>query len=432
MLKNKKRCKTEFHQRDHGRQQRTFYPNSIFFALSGISNTQNVTANITNASCSSTGSATAGTHGCDHAVSVTWNTVPVQTGLTATNLAPGNYRATILDGNNCTTVVPVTITLTNNLSMSNRSDTSICNGASFNANITSNAATYGWSPTTGLVTRPSPVPFYLQHPPPRTPLPEPPDLYHQPHLYRDRANRRHPDGACRHHDLQRGLIQCQHREQRDLIYRTPATGLSSSTIANPVVSPTATTQYTLVARLGNCLNSKSFTVSVLPGVTANAGPGSSILEGSSVILQGSGSSGTYSWTPAAGLSATNILNPVAKPASTTTYTLRITNSQGCFATSNVTITVIPNCTNPKNAFTPNKDGYNDVWFITDGNCLIRANVQVYNRYGSRVFESADYRNDWDGTYKGKALPDGTYYYVIKYLLINNAQVERKGNVTILR
>ncbi|MBL0056576.1 MAG: gliding motility-associated C-terminal domain-containing protein [Chitinophagaceae bacterium] len=364
---------------------------------------------------------------------VTWNTVPVQTGLTATNLAPGNYQATILDGNNCSTVVPVTITLTNNLSMSNRSDTSICNGASFNANITSNAATYSWSPTTGV-----------SNPAIASPVLSPTSTT----TYTVTGT----TGTCTISrtftvTVQTAVTLTVHADTTicsgasfnantvsngTSFTWTPATGLSSSTIANPVVSPTATTQYTLVARLGNCLNSKSFTVSVLPGVTANAGPGSSILEGSSVILQGSGSSGTYSWTPAAGLSATNILNPVAKPATTTTYTLRITNSQGCFATANVTITVIPNCTNPMNAFTPNQDGYNDRWFITDGNCLLRANVQVFNRYGSRVFESSDYHNDWDGTYKGKALPDGTYYYVIKYVLINNAQVERKGNVTILR
>ncbi|HEX2684486.1 MAG TPA: gliding motility-associated C-terminal domain-containing protein, partial [Ferruginibacter sp.] len=81
---------------------------------------------------------------------------------------------------------------------------------------------------------------------------------------------------------------------------------------------------------------------------------------------------------------------------------------------------------------PNKDGFNDTWYITNGNCLKRASVQVYNRYGGKVFESSDYKNDWDGTYKGKPVPDGTYYYVIDYELLNNSRVMKKGNVTILR
>ncbi|MBK7306599.1 MAG: gliding motility-associated C-terminal domain-containing protein [Chitinophagaceae bacterium] len=170
----------------------------------------------------------------------------------------------------------------------------------------------------------------------------------------------------------------------------------------------------------------------MPAVTVSAGPGLSVFGGSSVTLQGSGSAGTYLWTPATGLSATNILNPVATPAVTTTYTLRITNQQGCSNTSNVTIDVLPYCVKPLNAFTPNNDGFNDTWFITNGNCLKKAMVAVYNRYGSKVFESGDYKNDWNGTYKNKPLPDATYYYVIDYELLNDTHVFKKGNVTILR
>jgi gliding motility-associated-like protein len=85
------------------------------------------------------------------------------------------------------------------------------------------------------------------------------------------------------------------------------------------------------------------------------------------------------------------------------------------------------------AFTPNGDGINDLWLITNGqNCLITAHAQVFNRYGSRVFESEDYKNTWNGTYNGKPLPDGTYYYVISFKLLNGTMVFLKGNVTILR
>ena len=85
-----------------------------------------------------------------------------------------------------------------------------------------------------------------------------------------------------------------------------------------------------------------------------------------------------------------------------------------------------------NAFTPNGDGINDKWLITNGNCLRTATAQVFNRYGAKVFESNDYRNTWDGTHKGRPLPDGTYYFVLTYELINGKKVFLKGNVTILR
>ncbi|MFN8245224.1 MAG: proprotein convertase P-domain-containing protein [Ferruginibacter sp.] len=61
---------------------------------------------------------------------------------------------------------------------------------------------------------------------------------------------------------------------------------------------------------------------------------------------------TYSWTPATGLSATNILNPVACPTSTTTYTLKATNSCGCVDSAQTTITVTSSITPTFNPVAP--------------------------------------------------------------------------------
>jgi gliding motility-associated-like protein len=84
------------------------------------------------------------------------------------------------------------------------------------------------------------------------------------------------------------------------------------------------------------------------------------------------------------------------------------------------------------AFTPNGDGINDFWLITQGNCLKTAKAQVFNRNGAKVYESNNYRNDWNGTYNGKPLPDGTYYYLISYDLLDGKHEVKKGNLTILR
>ncbi len=66
---------------------------------------------------------------------------------------------------------------------------------------------------------------------------------------------------------------------------------------------------------------------------ANAGSDVAICKGASTTLDGSGG-GTYSWSPAYGLSATNIANPVANPGVTTTYTLTVING-GCTNTDKV-------------------------------------------------------------------------------------------------
>lgn len=216
---------------------------------------------------------------------------------------------------------------------------------------------------------------------------------------------------------------------------TPVNGVSLPGSATPTLSPQTTTTYTVTGTLGACTLSRSFTLTVSEGATANAGPDANLIAGDTYQMLATASVGSYLWTsvPAAGaLSATNVLNPTATPAVTTTYTLTVTSSQGCVASDDMTITVLPYCVNVMEAFTPNGDGINDKWLVTNGNCLSNARAQVFNRYGSKVFESNDYKNTWEGTYKGKPLADGTYYYVISFRLVNGREVVLKGNVTILR
>jgi gliding motility-associated-like protein len=213
---------------------------------------------------------------------------------------------------------------------------------------------------------------------------------------------------------------------------TPTAGVSNPAIANPVLSPQNTTTYTVTATQGSCTATDNLVVTVVPGASANAGPDVSIIAGDVYTIFGTATAGTYNWTPTIGLSSANTLTTNAAPTTTTTYTLTVTSPQGCTANDNILITVIPYCVKPMTAFTPNGDGINDLWLITNGNCLISAKAQVFNRYGAKVFESNDYKNNWNGTWDGKPLPDGTYYFVISYKLVNGKTVFEKGNVTILR
>ncbi|MES2810179.1 MAG: gliding motility-associated C-terminal domain-containing protein [Bacteroidota bacterium] len=84
---------------------------------------------------------------------------------------------------------------------------------------------------------------------------------------------------------------------------------------------------------------------------------------------------------------------------------------------------------PTTAFTPNGDGINDLWLIsglsTYPNCL----VNVYNRQGQNVFQSKGYSVPWDGLYKAKALPAGTYYYIID---LSNGKPKVSGYLTLIR
>ena len=213
---------------------------------------------------------------------------------------------------------------------------------------------------------------------------------------------------------------------------TPTSAVGTPDVLQPALSPAANTRYIVTATLGQCTTTDTVNVTVFQSTPVNAGPDLTIISGDLVQLQATGSSGsTYVWTPATGLSAANLLRPNASPTATTTYTLRQTTAQGCISQDEMTVTVL-SCVDPMVAFTPNGDGINDRWLVTNNQCLKTAKVEVFNRYGNKVFEDADYTNQWDGTYKGKPLPDGTYYYVVTYTLVNGKPTYIKGNVTILR
>ncbi len=86
------------------------------------------------------------------------------------------------------------------------------------------------------------------------------------------------------------------------------------------------------------------------------------------------------------------------------------------------------------AFTPNSDGANDTWRILapadiSGSDFADAEVRVYDKRGTMVFDTSGFGNAWDGTFQGKQLPTDTYYYTID---LKQQQKRYKGIVAILR
>ncbi|TND08519.1 MAG: PKD domain-containing protein [Bacteroidetes bacterium] len=124
-----------------------------------------------------------------------------------------------------------------------------------------------------------------------------------------------------------------------LIYNwSPATGLSGTNINNPFAAPTQTQTYVVtVTDAFQCSNTDSLvvTVNALPAV--NAGPDVFIC-GPGAQLNASGAA-NYSWSPVTGLSASNIANPVASPAVTTTYVVTGIDVNGCVNTDTVVVNV---------------------------------------------------------------------------------------------
>ena len=122
---------------------------------------------------------------------------------------------------------------------------------------------------------------------------------------------------------------------------------------------------------------------------------------------------TLAWSPASSLSSTNTPSTMASPTTTTTYTLKVTNNtSGCSKTDDVVVFVTKKIAN---SFTPNEDGLNDFWDLSD---LItdhpNAYVRIFNRWGNQVFSTRNYTTDpFKGIIDDYQLKTSTYYYIIE-------------------
>ena len=160
---------------------------------------------------------------------------------------------------------------------------------------------------------------------------------------------------------------------------------------------------------------KPFTVFAYPLV--NAGPDRVLLQDGQITIDATatGNGLQFLWTPNTYLSNSRILQPMVSglTADTISYLLTVTATGGCRSTDLMLVTLLKAPVIP-NTFTPNGDGINENWTIQYLDAYPNCKIQVFNRNGQVVYEANGYQAPgWDGKYKGKDLPFGTYYYVIE-------------------
>jgi gliding motility-associated-like protein len=114
------------------------------------------------------------------------------------------------------------------------------------------------------------------------------------------------------------------------------------------------------------------------------------------------------------------------------YQLTITDSVGNDTAFTLVIDAAPCFMQGAPSFTPNGDGINDVWFVSNAGYYDEFLIQVYNRWGQKVFEATSDMQGWDGTWKGQPVPDGTYYYILEFNDRHFGKQKKNGSITILR
>lgn len=152
------------------------------------------------------------------------------------------------------------------------------------------------------------------------------------------------------------------------------------------------------------------------------------------VLQASGGV-SYLWDSAGGISDLHSPDPVVKPLQTTMYHVKVTDNRGCATDDSIAVavdfTADPSQYPIASAFTPNNDGRNDCFGLKYWGHVTNLEMEVFNRWGQRVFFTNDPNECWDGTYKGKPQPGGGYVYQIRAVTACGTAY-RKGTVFLIR
>jgi gliding motility-associated-like protein len=196
---------------------------------------------------------------------------------------------------------------------------------------------------------------------------------------------------------------------------------------------------------GSCSSVDSVVITSFDDLQVNAGKDSAYCEKDASTLKMTGE-GTGVWSVVSGngifadsLSATSNVSNLS--SGNNTFVFSYSNGP-CFISDTVNITLLAAdnelCKDNKifipEGFSPDADGVNDE-FVIYGTAGKRVEIDVYNRYGDRVFSSSNYLNNWNGTsdadwiIAGDRLPESTYYYIIR---IDGEEKARKGYLTLWR
>ena len=224
---------------------------------------------------------------------------------------------------------------------------------------------------------------------------------------------------------------------------SPSTGLSSTTIASPVASPTTSVTYQVIGSDSKgCFQDTGYIpVSVFPLPVVNAGPDITINVGgqTNIIPQISNDVTGVLWTPSTGIITHNNPGITVKPTETTEYTILVNNAVGCKARDKVTVFVICNNANVfvPNTFSPNGDGSNDVFYPRGSGVFQIRTLTIFNRWGQIVFQKSNFNaNDasagWDGTLNGKPLSPDVFVYTLEVVCENKATLIFKGNIALIK
>jgi gliding motility-associated-like protein len=185
---------------------------------------------------------------------------------------------------------------------------------------------------------------------------------------------------------------------------------------------------------GLCGDMDTLYISVLPFpmLTADTiNPGCPDFNNGSIIIQANGGTPPYSYLWSNGATIDSIVN-----LDNGIYSVTVTDANNCKEVKTVQFdALVIDCVSPviyvPNIFSPNGDGQNDNLYIR-GQGIISFDFVIFDRWGEKIFETEEQMQYWDGTFQGKEMPVGVYAYHLKVTLNDSREINKKGNISLVR
>ncbi len=191
------------------------------------------------------------------------------------------------------------------------------------------------------------------------------------------------------------------------------------------ITTTAFGDYWLELDQNGCKLRDTISFLSTPKPTVSLGIDTTICKYKTVVLKTVSSNyDTYLWSTGE-TSASVLINK------TGTYYVTVTKS-ACEASDTIRVTPGDCDVYIPSAFTPNNDSKNETFGVIDNVAFQYFSLQVYNKWGELIFNSNDVTQKWDGTYKGKKMPNGGYVWKLNYVNRRGMKIYEQGSVLLIR
>lgn len=436
--------------------------NCTHSALATITEPSPITLNSTlvNPTCITGGTATASVAGGTSPYSYSWNSTPIQTTSTATNLSAGSYLLSVTDANNCLSTLPIILTAPP-MPLADFSFTTGCLGSrsdftdnssvpgSVNSAITSWEWDFGnpssGSANTSLSKNPnhtfdSQATFLTRlivttDQGCKDTITKPVEIFPIP-VVRFGPFAEGCESVCvdfkDSSTVESGSIVTWQWSLGDA-----SSSGNTSVLQNPTHCYNNPGSYDVTLKVfSNHGCSAQLTINDIVNVhqspVVNLGPDQKICsesEGDAQTLFNAGPGAKYLWQPT-GDTTQSIA--VGRPG---TYTVTVTNQEGCSSNASVNVReVCPPRLFVGNAFSPDGDGINDLYMVYHAH-VGKFQMLIFNRWGEIIFESRDKDHHWDGIYREEPMPIGVYAWIITYEGDSEeyrGPYKLEGSVTVVR